>query len=252
MSVAALDFDASLFLGFLRNRQRCNDSHDKMDASVESKVVLRIGERQFFTTKRTLAQSRLLSALWIQQPPEQEEYFLDADPGIFEHVLRYLRTRRFPLFYDRANGHDLARYLELLEAARFYKIDSLESWLADKRYLTALWITTKHVTAMLYGDQQVEHMQEIAWKSHESGQILALHDKRAKAWRCPDKQWRHDGDKFNCVRANCNGGKSLPDSYTFLYTRVVEVTAIVTSVQVREDALLGGSEPELPPPYYAQ
>lgn len=67
-------------------------------------------------------------------------YFIDADSTLFEHILRYLWRRVFPIFYDIDKGYDHALYLALLEEARYFQIAQLQEWLENKRYLYALTV----------------------------------------------------------------------------------------------------------------
>lgn len=77
-------------------------------------IRLQVGERHFTTTRDTLtAESRyfasLLSGRW-DNALEDGSYFIDADPMLFDHILRYLRRGIFPLFVDMAKGHDYHLY----------------------------------------------------------------------------------------------------------------------------------------------
>lgn len=38
------------------------------------------------------------------------------------------------VFYDRSNGHDYYLYTAVLQQARYFQIDRLERWIAEKRY----------------------------------------------------------------------------------------------------------------------
>jgi len=60
--------------------------------ATDRQITLQVGERQFFTTREALiAESSffasLLSGRW-DNAQEDGSYFIDADPNIFEHVLR--------------------------------------------------------------------------------------------------------------------------------------------------------------------
>ena len=213
-----------------------------------NRVAIRVGEQEFFTTRSTLAEARLFTDLFSAQPA-RTEFFVDDDPDLFAQVLRFLRTRRFPLFWSRDSGHDFVKYQELLSAARFYRVDVLEAWLVDKRYQDAVWLKTDYKTEMLYGQDQIEHMQEMAWASHERGQVLHINDKHSKAWSCPAKLWRHDGNQNKCLRLKCTPPGGRPTGIYFVDMRVVEVKVFVTSVEIRENVLQAGSNPEVPPPY---
>ncbi len=94
--------------------------------------------------------SSLLSGRW-DNALEDGTYFIDADPDLFEHVLRYLRRGVFPVFFDATNGHNYHLYFSLLEEARYFQIPRLADWLEKKRYLEAVNVTT---TAEQYEDNQ--------------------------------------------------------------------------------------------------
>src|SRR4051812_26960470 len=86
------------------------------------RIDLQVGERRFTTTKDTLTTesgffSSLLSGRW-DNTLEDGSHFIDADPALFQHILRYLRRGVFPLFFDLEKGHDYSLYLSLLEEAR--------------------------------------------------------------------------------------------------------------------------------------
>lgn len=105
-------------------------------------ITLQVGERRFVTTLQTLVPesnffASLLSGRWDDARTDGS-YFIDADPTLFEHILRYLRRRVLPIFYDISKGHDHALYLALLEDARYFQIARLQEWLENKRYLNAL------------------------------------------------------------------------------------------------------------------
>jgi hypothetical protein len=92
--------------------------------AADTPIHLQVGGRRFTTTKETLTEesaffSSLLSGRW-ENALEDGSYFIDADPVLFEHILRYLRRGVFPLFFDTAKGHDPYLYLALLEEARYF------------------------------------------------------------------------------------------------------------------------------------
>jgi hypothetical protein len=108
-------------------------------------ICVQVGGRRFTTKKETLTEesgffASLLSGRW-DNTLEDGSYFIDADPILFEHILRYLRRGVFPLFFDAAKGHDYHLYLSLLEEARYFQIPRLQEWLEKKRYLEAVKVT---------------------------------------------------------------------------------------------------------------
>lgn len=108
----------------------------------DAQICIQAGGRRFVTTKETLTDesaffASLLSGRW-DNTLEDGSYFIDSDPTLFEHILRYLRRGIFPLFFDAVKGHDYHLYLSLLEEARYFQIPRLQDWLEKKRYLEAV------------------------------------------------------------------------------------------------------------------
>lgn len=216
---------------------------------LDSRVVLRVGERQFFTTRATLAESHLLTTLLSTDATHGGEYFLDADPDMFAEILRFLRTRRFPLYHDPATGYDAARYLELQVAAQFYQIPTLEMWLAERRYLGAMQVRSEYKGFTLYGTDQIVRMHELCWSRTEQGRVLTITERKTKAWACPVKLWRHDGDQNSCFKAKCLTKLPPGQTHGLAIMRVLDLTVLTTRMEVRESVLSAGAYPEGPPPY---
>ncbi|KAI9819402.1 MAG: hypothetical protein M1826_001151 [Phylliscum demangeonii] len=110
-----------------------------------SQIVLQVGERRFVTTRGTLTGGSgyfegLLSGCWGDEQPDGS-YFIDADPVLFDHILRYLRRGVLPVFYDRSKGFDHALYTLLLEEAKYFQIPRLEKWIADKMYIQVVKVS---------------------------------------------------------------------------------------------------------------
>ncbi|KAM3505782.1 hypothetical protein MY10362_002755 [Beauveria mimosiformis] len=215
---------------------------------LDSGVVLRVGENLFFTTRATVAESHLLMTLLSTEATQIGEYFVDADPDTFSHVLRFLRTRRFPLFYNHASGYDMAKYLELLAAAQYYRIPTLEMWLAEKRYLGIVNIKSDYRKYRLFGDNQITRMEELCWDREEQGRILSVWETTGTAHACPQKRWQHDGDKAKCKRAKCYDTLLTAFVSDMARMRIIDMTAIVTKAEIRESVLSAGPySAELPP-----
>ncbi|CAJ2512643.1 Uu.00g007620.m01.CDS01 [Anthostomella pinea] len=112
---------------------------------LQSRIKLQVGERQFITSRDTLkGESTYFAALLSGRWPATDadgSYFIDSDPALFEHVLRYLRTGNFPLFFDSAtHTFDYGKYVALLGEAKYFGIAQLEKWIENKRYLDAVEI----------------------------------------------------------------------------------------------------------------
>lgn len=223
------------------------------ETAASERVTLLIGETTFTTTRTTLVPSAVLTRLTTLHSPDEGSYFVDADPGLFSHILRYLRTGMYPLFYDSTNGHDEPQYLALLNQARFYEIGKLEDWLTSKEYLNVVQRRTWAKSMTLCGETQIEHLEELTHLRNETLTILTVKESRETCFRCPKSNWRHDGRKVNCLKANCVPKDRA--SWAALYEvemRVLRIDYVVTSVEV-DQALLSPSDDgqaSAPPPYH--
>jgi hypothetical protein len=116
--------------------------HASPSPAAGQQITLQVGERRFVTTAETMTQESaffaiLFSGRWDNKQADGS-YFIDADPQLFEHILRYLRRGVRPIFYDNVKGHDHALYFALLKEAQYFQIPKLESWLRGRNYLQAV------------------------------------------------------------------------------------------------------------------
>ncbi|KAG6302344.1 hypothetical protein E4U45_002833 [Claviceps purpurea] len=119
-----------------------SDTAASQTGASHTRIKLLVGERTFITTRDTLIREspffrRNFSGPWAE-PPQDGIYFVDADPALFEHILRYLRQSVFPLFYRQSIGHNLGLYAALCKEAEFFQIQRLQTWLSQGRYLDAV------------------------------------------------------------------------------------------------------------------
>ena len=134
-------------------------------------------------------------------------YFIDADPEIFKHILRYLRTRAFPLFYSRADGFDYGLYAALLAQAKFFGIPRLADWIRNRKYQEAVRIRTSVNTSMsLMSNATVKGPSE---NDPASNGITYnhLHIKK-RVYRCPSKTPVHTEPSHcgkRCANARVEG-----------------------------------------------
>ncbi|MCJ1451023.1 hypothetical protein MMC28_001357 [Mycoblastus sanguinarius] len=176
-------------------------------------VTLQVGGQRFVTRAKTLVEGSgyfcsLLSGRWDSTNSKQEDgsYFVDADPDVFQHVLRYLRHSLLPLFYDGVKGHDYPLYLAVLEQARYFQISPLQRWIEDKEYLRAVQIVrsavvydgTDEVAETTGADVQVEYYP--AWTTE-------------KVYVCPRGIHVHRGNPSACGRACMNAQGDAEDEY---------------------------------------
>ncbi|KAF2837206.1 hypothetical protein M501DRAFT_937766, partial [Patellaria atrata CBS 101060] len=149
---------------------------------------------------------RLLSDRWVPIRDANGAYFVDGDPVVFEHVLRFLRRKIFPVLYDRIKGHDDAMYLAILEDARYYDIPPLVEWLEQKRYNDAVKIrvrTQKFEGAEgkrfeYPGNTEVEVIPSIYMKKlYACPRDISVHDEE---WKCGRRCKQALGDRETLYR----------------------------------------------------
>jgi hypothetical protein len=128
---------------YLSNNMVTSKTSDE-DSAYPTVMALNVGGRKFQTMSNTLrTESGLfrhqLSGRFTWTAQNDGTYFLDADPDLFEHLLRFMRRPEvFPLFYSKANGFDYDLYNRLEAEAEYFQVEPLLDWIKDKRYLQAI------------------------------------------------------------------------------------------------------------------
>ncbi|PWY86596.1 hypothetical protein BO94DRAFT_597322 [Aspergillus sclerotioniger CBS 115572] len=146
--------------------------------SPEGQIVLEVGGQTFKTLRETLVHqstffASLLSGRWNSKSPDGS-YYVDADPNLFEHVLRYLRRGVFPIFYDYDKcRHDYHMYLALLGEARYFGIHSLGDWLKNEGYHDAVEVS---LTLKTISDTR-RHHESLPPCGHVEHQLIRQEDK---------------------------------------------------------------------------
>ncbi|KAH6716314.1 BTB/POZ protein [Leptodontidium sp. MPI-SDFR-AT-0119] len=186
-------------------------------------ITLQVGERRFVTVAETLTHESGFFAALLSGRRDNEQadgsLFIDADPELFEHVLRYLRRGVLPIFYDSAKGHDYSLYLALLEEAKYFQIPRLENWLKRRGYLEAIKIRYSgdvregiHLdTETLATDEQVEY--------HPTWQTI-------RVYICPRGISAHRGNQTACGR-QCRNAQGDDE-------RMYEDEQILTTLVIRK------------------
>lgn len=121
------------------------DTQDGSERKTEADLIrLQVGECQFTTTLSTLTDestffASMFSGDWNNPKTPDGAIFIDSDGHSFRHILAYLRSGRFPLFYD-AGSHefDFAQYQALLGEAKFFGIPRLQQWIEQHQYHKAI------------------------------------------------------------------------------------------------------------------
>jgi hypothetical protein len=197
-------------------------------------IILQVGERRFTTTRDTLTDESpfflaFLSGRWADTQ-EDGSYFIDADPDLFSHILRYLRRGVLPLFYDNAKGHDHALYIALLEEAKYFQISRLEKWLRDKEYLQA--VETR---------SWVDELEGLHWIDVKSSQEVGEYAPRwvtERVYLCPRRIDVHRGNQGKCGRACANARGDGEDE--FEDEEVLKTVVVRKQIVVRHQKFVGG------------
>jgi hypothetical protein len=172
---------------------------------------LDVGGRIFKVSRDTLMESGLfrhqLSDHFRWAPEADGSYFLDADPGLFEHLLRFMRRPEvFPLFYDKAKGLDYDLYNRLEAEAEYFQIDALHAWINEKKYLEAVKVTI-HVPVI----EEMGAMRSDVVSLNQTFVSYVVARTR-NIYICPRKIHVHRGDPSRCGMA-CDKARGEKDEY---------------------------------------
>ncbi|KAL8914393.1 MAG: hypothetical protein Q9172_007091 [Xanthocarpia lactea] len=161
-------------------------------------IILQVGEQRFHVNQDTLSGSEMLAAKvsrrWDSDKQADGSYFVDGDPEVFTHILRFLRLGVYPLCYDNLKGHDYGLYTAIQKQADYLGVEHLVAWLAKKRYLQAIVTETK---ARLMEDED-----EIAG-TYSSDVLMEYFPtwRTVKKYVCPRGIGKHYGNPGGCGRA---------------------------------------------------
>lgn len=204
---------------------------------VESKVLLEVGERRFTTTVDTLVQESALFLDLITRKKEEVQpklqFFMDLDGDVFAHILQYLRSGVFPVFYDKAKGHDYSLYTMLLHQAHYMEIPRLEQWLKEKTYLQAVTVTRSMT--------EVELTSPITVKTQMDTDVeYCSHSRTRKVYICPRGIFVHRGQPEKCGRRCNNAVEDSDDMYKDEHYVVVSITR--TKIEFNQELCMKGPE----------
>lgn len=132
-----------------RRRRRCSSSTNLICLTATTMIeafTINVGGRSFTTLKSTLERSpflaTMLSSNWAGSTCcVNGTVFVDRSPFLFEHILDFLRSSAPPIFWTRTNGFDLPLYASLLREAEYFQLEALGTWIRNKQYINAIWIT---------------------------------------------------------------------------------------------------------------
>ena len=190
-------------------------------------IQLQVGERRFTTLASTLTDgssffASLLSDRWSDSRSDDGSFFVDADPDLFAHILRYLRRGVLPILYNKCQGFDYGFYGALKEEAEYFGIEPLRKWIEEKEYLRAVTIrySAEEVKGQGIGadgydatvDGSIERSYHPFWRTE-------------KVYQCPRGIYIHNGNPSACGRMCLKAKSEDGDDYV---DRDVLRTLIVT------------------------
>lgn len=169
----------------------------------DQRINLQVGERKFTTLASTLVDgspffASLLSSRWVNSQSADGSYFIDADPELFAHILRYLRRRLLPIMYDRIHGFDHAFYRALHKEAEYFGIDLLRKWIEEKGYLAA--VKVRYSAQVLQGISALDEGYGCDVNANTEQWFYPAWGIE-KVYECPRDIPRHNGDPSACGRA---------------------------------------------------
>ena len=179
-------------------------------------ILLNVSGTPFTTTIGTLTSrsdffAALLSGRWpiplspsnpSETNPLPNSLFVDADPTLFAHLLRYLRRGVFPLSYSPAplpsynlpskdpnpnpnsnppsnTGHDLLLYTALLPESLYFQTPLLTLWLSHALYHRCISHTSSYKRLSDSG------LGTETWTSVEGTQLVKRRVSEDHKWVCP-------------------------------------------------------------------
>ncbi|KAF2005041.1 hypothetical protein P154DRAFT_424861 [Amniculicola lignicola CBS 123094] len=163
-------------------------------------MTLNIGGRKFRTLRMTLENESAffkahLSGSWTWLSDEDGAYFVDSDPDLFEHLLRFMRRPNvFPLFWTPQQGFDYNLYNQLQLEAHYFQIDTLANWIKNKMYLGAVTVVSEAPAAAEMGG--------IRGETTKANEEIERHivPRSRKVYLCPRGVPVHKGAPEMCGR----------------------------------------------------
>ncbi|RYP73924.1 hypothetical protein DL771_003366 [Monosporascus sp. 5C6A] len=206
------------------------------------RVTLQVGERRFTTFRDTLiSESSYFKARLTRWNDAEEDgsYFIDADPGIFEHILAFLRGGSFPFFFDAGSqSFDYPKYLALADQARYFGIPELEEWITKQRYLDAIKID---MSTMVIGEVGMMGRIFESTSTADTRRDVSLSWDTKDVYICPRRIPVHRGDPTRCGRACDKERERLGTEPDFEKEPVLRATITTTKTVFNPAACLRGS-----------
>ncbi|KAL8676833.1 MAG: hypothetical protein Q9186_006683 [Xanthomendoza sp. 1 TL-2023] len=201
-------------------------------------IVLQVGEQSFYVDRNTLLRSRYLESItsgrWDHNKQPNGTFFIDADPEVFKHILRFLRHDVYPLCYDKCKGHDVAMYSAIQKLANYLLVEDVVEWLSKQEYLKAVKIET---SARVVDDGE----DGLNGTLRESNVEVRYHPgwRTVKKYVCPrgigshyDRPWRCGKD---CKRAQGDADDEYEDVMVLSTLVLTEKVVVDQRLLVKEE-----------------
>ncbi|GJC80256.1 hypothetical protein ColLi_03094 [Colletotrichum liriopes] len=158
-----------------------------------AQVKIEVGGRRFISTFEILEKSpwfRQLFSVDFRNWYHDGVFHIDNDGDLFAHILRYLRTDLYPLFWDTHNGFDYAMYAMVKQQAHHYMLYDLEAWIMAQKFHDVVETQVVHQKVVIPHDQAWIHEQRLVGNhsyvvsgvvDHASPRISLKHDEQAAA-----------------------------------------------------------------------
>lgn len=113
-------------------------------------VSIQAGDHRFIVEARNLASASVYFANVLTPDhsltlprTSNGAYIVDADPNIFSHLIRYIQTRRFPLFYTIREGFNRPLYDQIFDLADRFMVIRLALWIGRRGYENVVKVEKK-------------------------------------------------------------------------------------------------------------
>lgn len=148
-------------------------------------IYLSVRGQTFVTVAETLQESEYLQRLTSQSIDKR--CFVDADPELFKHILRYLRDGQYPLFYETNSGFDYGKYHDLLLESKQLKIQKLVDWIEQEKFKEVVKVSFQTYKMMDVVDSfyMNEYMQELNQKYIQEPCSVQLVASTKRRYVCP-------------------------------------------------------------------
>ncbi|OHW93068.1 hypothetical protein CSPAE12_08375 [Colletotrichum incanum] len=152
------------FVGRDFPEQTNNPTSFALTPRYRAQVKIDVGGRRFISTFEILEKSpwfRHLFSVDFRNWYHDGVFHIDNDGELFAHILRYLRTDLYPLFWDSRNGFDYAMYAMIKQQAHHYMLYDLEAWIMAQKFHDVVETQVVHQKVIVPHDQAWIHEQRL-------------------------------------------------------------------------------------------